>query len=182
MSEEDAALFWEVDSHPAPGPGDNSIGPELAERTVPVTKEIVPEKKTVARFMPNGKPEDPQRTSMCNKPMSDSQDTKPADSARRARVQERTGVPEDNSMTPGSLRLQASTGTQTDETISTRTETLKENEAPETLKETLTPGPEQHVNNKTQPGGRRRANTETPDRRELECDNPWTLLPFAEAT
>ncbi len=38
------------------------------------------------------------------------------------------------------------------------------------------------MNNKTQPGGRRRADTETSDRQEPECENPWTLLPFTEAT
>ncbi len=38
------------------------------------------------------------------------------------------------------------------------------------------------MNNKTQPRGRRRADTETPDRHEPELDNPWTLLPFAEVT
>ncbi len=38
------------------------------------------------------------------------------------------------------------------------------------------------MNNKTQPGGQRRADTETPDRQEPECDNPWTLPPFVEAT
>ena len=41
MTEEDAALFWEVDSHPATGPEDSSVGPEQAERTVPLFKETV---------------------------------------------------------------------------------------------------------------------------------------------
>ncbi len=85
-------------------------------------------------------------------------------------------------MTPGSPRLQATTGTQTDETTQPRIETSKESEAPETLKERVTAGPEQPVRNKTQLGGRRRADIETPDRHEPEFDNPWTLLPFAEAT
>ena len=102
MSEEDAALFWEVDSSHAHGPEENRAGPELAERTVPVSKETVPENTTVTRPVPNEKPEDPQCTGVCNRPVSDSQYTKPADSAGLARVQERTGVPEDNSVTPGS--------------------------------------------------------------------------------
>ena len=140
MSEEDAALFWETDSSHAPSPEDNRAGPVLAERTVPVTEETVPENTTVTRPVSNEKPEDPQRNSVCNRPVSDSWDTKPADSARRARVQERIGVPEDNSLIPGSPRLQASTGTQTDGTIPTRIETQKEIEAPETLKETAPPG------------------------------------------
>ena len=53
MTKEDAALFWEVNSHPAPGPEDDRVGPELAVRTVPVTEEIVPEKTTVTRSVPN---------------------------------------------------------------------------------------------------------------------------------
>ena len=132
--------------------------------------------------MPNKKPEDPQCTGVCNRPVSDSQDTKPTDSARLARVQERPGAPVDDTLTPGSPHLQATTGTQTDETIQPRIETLEESKAPETLKKTVTPGPEQPVSNKTQPEGRRRADIESPGRPEPEFDNPWTLLPFTEAT
>ncbi len=182
MSEEDAALFWEIDDQPAPGPEDNSTEPGQADGTIPVMKEIIPENTTVTRPVPNGKPEDPQCTGVCNRPVSDSQDTKPADSARRAHVQERTGVPADDTVTPGSPCLQASTGTQTEEIISTRMEILEENEAPETLQETVTPGPEQPVDDKTQPDGRRRAHTETSNRHGPELDNPWILLPFSEAT
>ncbi len=136
-------------------------------------EETVPENTTVTRPVPNEKPEVPQCIGVCNRPVSDSQDTKPADSARLARVQERTRVPADNPVTPGFLCLQATTGT-----VPNRIETLEENGAPETLKETVTPGPEQP----TRPGGRRRADTETPDRHEPEFNSPWTLLPFAEAT
>ncbi len=53
MSEEDAALFLEVDSHPAPGPEDSSVGPKVAERTVPVTGETVPGHTTVTKSVPN---------------------------------------------------------------------------------------------------------------------------------
>ncbi len=182
MSEEDAALFWEIDSHPAPGPEDSSVGSKLAEGTVSVTEETVPENTAVTRPVPSDRPEDSQGTSVCNRPVGDSQDTKPADSARQARVQERSGAPVDDPVTPGSPRLQATTSTQTDETTQPRIETLEESKAPETLKETVIPGPEQPASNKTQPKGRRRADIETPDRPEPEFDNPWTLLPFAEAT
>ncbi len=178
MSEEDVALFWEVDGHHAPGPEDNRVGLKLAERTVPVTEETVPEKTTVAKSVPNKKPGDPQSTDVCNRPVSDSQDTKPADSARLDHVQEKPGAPVDDAVTPGSPRLQATTGTQTDETTQPRIETLKESKAPETLKKKVTPGPEQPVSNKTQPEGRRRADMETPGRPEPEFDDPWTLLPF----
>ena len=84
MSEEDAALLWEIDNHPMPGPGDSSVGSSLADGTVPVTEETVPEITTVTRSVPNEKPEDTQCTDVCNKPVGDSQDTKPADSARLA--------------------------------------------------------------------------------------------------
>ncbi len=114
--------------------------------------------------------------------MGDSQDTKPADSARRARVQERSGAPVDGPVTPGPPCLQATTSTQTDETTPPRIETLEENEAPKTWKETVTSGPMQPRSNETQCEGWRRADIETPDRHESEFDNPWTLLPFAEAT
>ncbi len=88
----------------------------------------------------------------------------------------------DNPVIPGSPRLQATTGTQTDETTQTQIETLEESEAPKTLKETVTPGLNQPASNETQPEGRRRADIETPNRPEPEFNNPWTLLPFAEAT
>ncbi len=61
-------------------------------------------------------------------------------------------------------------------------ETLKGSEETETLTETVPPGPEQPASNETQPEGRRKADIETPDRPEPEFDNPWTLLPFMEAT
>ncbi len=151
MSEEDAALFWEVDSHPTPSPEDNGVEPKQTDRTIPAMQETVPENTTVTGPVPNEKPEDPQCTGMCNRPVSDSQDPKPADSARLARMRERTGVLAANPVTPGSPCLQATTGTQTDGTIPTWIETLKENGAPETLKETVTPGPEQPVDNKHNP-------------------------------
>ncbi len=85
-------------------------------------------------------------------------------------------------MTPGPPRLQATTSTQTDETTPRRIETLEENETPETLRETVTPGPMQPESNESQCEGRRRADIETPNRPGPEFNNPWTLLPFAEAT
>ncbi len=182
MSEEDAALFWEIDSHPAPGPEDSSVEPKLAEGTIPVTEETVPKTTAVTRPVPNDRPDDPQCTSVCNRPVGDSQDTKPADPARLACVQERAGAPMDNPVIPGSPYLQNTIGTQTDGTPQPRIETLEENEAPETLKETVTPGPMQPGSNKTPPEGWRRADIETPDRPEPEFNSPWTLLPFAEAT
>ncbi len=59
---------------------------------------------------------------------------------------------------------------------------MEENETLASLKETVIPGLIQPESNKTQCEGRRRANIETPDMLEPEFDNPWTALPFAEAT
>ncbi len=87
-------------SHPAPGLDDSSVGPKVAEETVPVTEETVPKSTAVTKPVPNEKPEDPQCTGVCDRPVSDSQDTKPADSARLACVQERSGALVDDPVTP----------------------------------------------------------------------------------
>ncbi len=132
--------------------------------------------------MPSDRPEDPQCTGVCARPAGDSQDTKPADSARLAHVQEKAGAQTEDSVTSRPPCLQTTIGTQTDETTQPRIETLEENATPVILKETVIPGPTQPANNETQCEGRRRADTETLDRLELEFDNSWTTLPFAEAT
>ncbi len=116
MSEEDAALFWEIDNHPTTASGDGSIGPALIDRAVNVTEEAVPETTTSTKPVPSDRPEDPRCTSVCARPAGDSQDTKPADSAHLARVQERAGVPIDDSMISRPPHLQTTIGTQTDET------------------------------------------------------------------
>ncbi len=97
-------------------------------------------------------------------------------------MQERAGSPVDDSVISRPPRLQATVGTQTDETTQPQIETLEENETPSTLTETVVPGPMQPESNETQCEGRRRADIETPNRLEPEFDNPWTTLPFAEAT
>ncbi len=79
--------------------------------------------------------------------------------------------------------LQATIGTQTDETDQPRAETLLENEAPAIPKETTMPVPTQPKTIRTKREGWRRADLETPDRPEPEFeDNLWATLPFAEAT
>ncbi len=159
MSEEDAALFWEIDSHPVTGLGNDSVGAELAERTVSETEETVPENSAVTGPVPDDRPDDPRSTGMCNRPMGDSQDTKPADSACRARVQERLDISVNDFVPPEPPCLLATAGTQTDVASQPRIETLRENETPETLKETVTPGPRQPASNKTPTEGQRRAGT-----------------------
>ncbi len=182
MSEEDATLFWEIDNHPTPDPGDSSEGPALTDGAIPITEEAVPETTIATRSVPNDKPEDPRCTGVCTRPAGDSQDTKPADSACLARVQERAGALTDDTLTPGPPCLQATIGTQTDETTQPRIETLEESETPAILEETVIPRPMQPESNETQREGWRRADIETPDRLEPEFDNLWAMLPFAEAT
>ncbi len=182
MSEEDVALFGEIDNHLTPDPGHSSVGPALTDRTVLGTEEIVPGTTTSTIPVPGDRPEDPQCTDACTRPVGDNQDTQPADSARLAHMQERVGAPVDDSMISRPLHLQAAIGTQTDETTQPRIEALEESETPAILKETVIPGPTQPGSNETQCEGRRRADIETPDKLEPEFDNPWTTLPFAEAT
>ncbi len=174
--------FWKIGNHTTSDPGDSSVGPALADRAVPITEEAVPETTLSTGPVPSERPDDPQCTDVCTRPAGDSQDTKPADSARVARVQERAGALPDDLLTPRPTHLQATIGTQTDETTKPQVETSEENETPAILKETMIPGPTQPENNQTRCEGRRRADRETPDRLEPGFDNPWATLPFAEAT
>ena len=182
MSEKDAALFWEIDSHPEAGPGDSDVEAKLEEKTIPETEETVPENSAVTGPMPDDKPDDPRSTGMRDRPVRSSQDTKPADLARQAHVHERLDAPADDSVPPGPSYPVVTAGTQTDVTSQPGIETWRENETPEPLKETVTPGPKQPASSETPTEGPRRADTETPGKPELESDSLWTLLPFAEAT
>ena len=182
MSEEDAALFWEIGNHLAPDPGGSSVGQALPDRAIPITEEAAPETTISPRPVPSGRPDDPPFTDVCTRPTSDSRDTKPAGPARLAHVQERAGALSHSPLITRPSHLQAIVGTQTDKTTQPRIETLEGNETPAILKETVIPGPMQPESNRTQREGRRRADIETPDRLELEFDNLWATLPFAEAT
>ncbi len=73
MSEEDAALFWEVANHPAPDPECVSVGPTLPDRAAPITEEAAPEKVIPIRPVPNYEPDDPRHTDACANPRGDSQ-------------------------------------------------------------------------------------------------------------
>ncbi len=93
MSKEDAALFGEIGNHPTPDPGGSSVESAITKRAVPITKEAVPDTTISTRPVPNDKPDDPRCTDVCTRPAGDSQDTKPADSASLACVQEREWGP-----------------------------------------------------------------------------------------
>ncbi len=193
MSEEDAALFWEIGDHPTPDPGGISVGPMLSDRAALIAKEAASENTILTRSVPSDRPDDswctkdgpdnPRYTEVCANPADDRQGTKPADSARTARIQEWTRVPTDDILTPRPPCPQATIGTRTDETTQPRIETLEENETPAILKETTMPGPTQPKSIRTKSEGWRRADIETPDRLKPEFgDNLWATLPFAEAT
>ncbi len=114
MSEEDAALFWEVNIDTAIDHKSASIGSMLPDRAAPTDKEaaaMIP-----IRPVPNREPDDPQRTDASASPMDDSQDTKPVESTRTACRRDRTGALADDTYTPRPLYLQATISTQTDET------------------------------------------------------------------
>ncbi len=64
----------------------------------------------------NDGPDDPRCMDVCARPADDSQDTKPADLARTARVQEWMGALSEDILIPRPPYLQATIGTQTDET------------------------------------------------------------------
>ncbi len=193
MSEEDAALFWEIGNNPAPDPGGDSVGPTLSDSAAPMAKEAASETKISIRPVPSDRPDNsqcmndgpdsPRCTEVCANPTDDSQDTTPADSASMACVQERIRALSDDILIPRPSHLQATIGTQTDETTQPRMETLEENETPAILKETTMLGLTQPMSIRMKRKGRRRADIETPDRPKPQFeDNLWATLPFAEAT
>ena len=92
MSEEDAALFREIDKHPTPVPESSSVGPALTDGAIPITEEAAPETTISSRPVPSDRPDEPQCTELCTRPTVDSQDIKTADSASLTRVQERAGT------------------------------------------------------------------------------------------
>ena len=116
MSEEDAALFREIGNNPAPDPGSSSVGPTLSDRAALIAEEAASETTICIRPVPSDGPDNPRCTEVCANPADDSQDTTPADSARMASVQERTGALSDDILIPRPSHLQATIATQTDET------------------------------------------------------------------
>ncbi len=59
MSDEDAALFWEVDNNPAPDPKSVSVGPTSPDRAAPIAEEAAPENVIPIRPVPSDRPDDP---------------------------------------------------------------------------------------------------------------------------
>ena len=58
MSEEDAALFWEIGNNPAHDPEGVSVGPMLSDRAAPIVEEAAPEIAISIRPVPNNGPDD----------------------------------------------------------------------------------------------------------------------------
>ncbi len=150
MSEEDAALFWEIGNNPAPDPGGGNVGTTLSDRAAPMAEEAASKTTISIRPVPSDRPDNSRCTNdgtdnlrcteVCANPADNSQDTTPADSARMACVQERMGALSDDISIPRPSHLQATIGTQIDETTQPQMETLEENETPVILKETAMPG------------------------------------------
>ncbi len=114
--------------------------PTLPARAALISEEAAYEKVKRNRPLPNEEPDDPRRTDACANPRGDSQDTMPAESACTARRQDRMGALSYDTSTSRPLYLQATIGTQTDETNQTQIETLLKNETPAIPKETIMPG------------------------------------------
>ncbi len=62
MSEEDAALFWEIGDHPTLDPESISVGPMLSDRAAPMTGEAASETTISTRPMPSGMSDDDRST------------------------------------------------------------------------------------------------------------------------
>ncbi len=58
MSEEDAALFWEIGDHPTPDPEGISVGPMLSDRAAPMIEEAASETTISTRPVPSVRPDD----------------------------------------------------------------------------------------------------------------------------
>ncbi len=102
----------------------------VTRQSSPIAEEAAPEKEILTRPVPNGEPDDPRHMDACASPADDSQDTKPAEAARTACRQHRTGAVSDDISNPRPPYPQATIGTQTDEMNQPRTETLLEKETP----------------------------------------------------
>ena len=59
MSEDAAALFWEIGNNPIPDPGGSSVGPAIPDGAIPITEEAAPETTISPRPVPNNRPDDP---------------------------------------------------------------------------------------------------------------------------
>ncbi len=81
MSEEDAALFWEIGNNYTPDVAGSHVGPTLADRAFSMPEEAVPKTTMSPKPVSNGRPDDPQCTDVCARPAGDSRDTKPTDPA-----------------------------------------------------------------------------------------------------
>ncbi len=93
-----------------------STGPTLPDQAALIDKEAAPEQVILIRPVPNREPDDSRRTDAGANPMDDSQDTKAVESAHTACRRDQTGALADDTYTPRALYLQATIGTQTDET------------------------------------------------------------------
>ncbi len=170
MSEEDAALFWEVNFGTAPDHKSASADLTLPDRAALTDEEAAPKKMISIGTVPTSETDVSRRTDASATLVNDNQDTKPVESANTVCRWDRTGALADHAHTPRPLCLQATIGTQTDEMNQPRTETLSEDENPTTPTETTIPGPDQSKSIRTGRKGWRRADLETADWPEPELE------------
>ncbi len=114
MSEQDAALFWEMDPDRASKPRSETVDPAPPSETVPTAGDIFPEKVAPIVSVPTSEPDDSRRVNTCTALSDVIQDTKPVEQQRAVCDQEPTGTTAENILTPRPLYLQATIGTQTE--------------------------------------------------------------------
>ncbi len=108
MSEEDAALFWEMDLDPAPDRKSDSADPILPTRAALTNAEVAPE-KVISIGSTTSEPDDPPCTDARATLVDDSQDTKPVGPARAVHGRDRAGALADNTLASRPLCPQATT-------------------------------------------------------------------------
>ncbi len=182
MSEEDAALFWEVDLNLASSPQSGNWGSEPSHETT-LTADIIPEEVIPSGPVPTSELDGSRSVDVGAILVDGSQDTKSVESVHTVRGLDQAGVPADNTFAHGPLCPHATIGTQTDEMGPLGTEISLKDETPTSLTETITPGPTPPKSIRMKCKGRRKADLGTPDGPTPEFeDNVWATLPFAEAT
>ncbi len=162
MSEEDAALFWEVDPDPASIPQGGNLVLVPSSETAPADEDISHEEVTSIGPLPNSEPDDSRCADASATFVDGSQNTKPVEPVCTVRGLNQAGAPADNTSTPGPLCPQATVGTQTNEMNQPRAETSWKDETPTTPTETIIPRPTPPKSIRTRCKGWRNADLETP--------------------
>ncbi len=103
MSEDDAALFWEMDPDPAPSHQSDNIDPMLPAGTAPKAESTIPDKVTSIGPVPTSEPEDSRRADASATLVDESRDTKPVEPVCAVHGWDQTGASADNTLAPRPL-------------------------------------------------------------------------------